>query len=292
MKKFALILIGLSFVSGAFSTANAQGKEPLVLDGVYERETIPQRIPVPYPHLRESDMMWTKRVWRRIDLREKVNHPLYYPTVRMHDRISLVQRLVDAIKFNEINAYDIVDDEFTTLMSYDQVLARFDALDKEDVRTLPDGRDTTIIIPGEIRWQEVKQLLIKEEWFFDKKHSTMQVRILGICPLRAFVRTVQTADDDDIGGELQWMQLFWIYYPHARTVLANTAVFNEFNDAQRNSFDDIFFKRRFNSFIVKETNVYNNRRINEYTFGGIPNMQESERIKMELFNLEHDLWEY
>jgi gliding motility associated protien GldN len=177
-------------------------------------------------------------------------------------------------------------------MSYDQVLARFDALDREDVRTLPDGRDTTIIITGEIRWQEVKQLLLKEEWFFDKKHSTMQVRILGICPLRQFVETVQTSDDEDIGGELQWRQLFWVYYPHSRTVLANTAVFNEFNDAQRNSFDDIFFKRRFNSFIVKETNVYNNRNINEYTFGGIPNMQESERIKMELFNLEHDLWEY
>lgn len=292
MKKFAFILIGLSFVLGALTTANAQGKEPLVLDGVYERETIPQRIPIPYPHLRESDMMWTKRVWRRIDLREKINHPLYYPTVRMHDRISLVQRLIDAIKFNEINAYDPVDDEFTTLLSYDQVLARFDALDKEDVRTLPDGRDTTILIKGEIRWQEVKQLLIKEEWFFDKKHSTMQVRILGICPLRQFVETVQTGNEEEIGGELQWKQLFWVYYPHARAVLSNTAVFNEFNDAQRNSFDDIFFKRRFNSFIVRETNVYNNRRINEYTFGGIPNMQESERIKMELFNLEHDLWEY
>ena len=73
---------------------------------------------------------------------------------------------------------------------------------------------------------------------------------------------------------------------------AGLSVTVEFNDAQRISFDDIFYKRRFNSYIVRENNVYNNRRINEYTFGGIPNLQESERIKLELFNQEHDLWEY
>lgn len=296
MKKIAFVLFASLLLSGSFTVSSQDvKKEPLVLDGIYERETIPQRVPIPYPHLRESDMMWTKRIWRRIDLREKVNHPLYYPTERMHDRISLVQRLMDAIKFNEINAYDPdIDDEFSTLLSYDQVVKRWgdDAVDREVVRQLPDGRDTTIFIKGQLRWQEVKQLLIKEEWFFDKQHSTMQVRIIGICPLRAFIKTVQTGDDEDIGGDLTWNQLFWVYYPHARTVLANTAVFNEFNDAQRISFDDIFFKRRFNSFIVRETNVYNNRLINDYTFGGIPNMQESERIRMDLFNIEHDLWEY
>lgn len=294
MKKITFIILSSFLLIGAQSAqAQRELKEPLVLDGLYERETIPQRIPIPYPHLREADMMWTKRIWRRIDLREKVNYPLYYPVIRMHDRISLVQRLVDAIKYNEINAYDPdVDDEFSTLLSYDQVVLKFDAIDKVDVRQLPDGRDTTITIKGEFRWNEVKQLLIKEEWFFDKQHSTMQVRILGICPLRAFTKTITTADGEEIGGELQWRQLFWVYYPHARTVLANTAVFNDFNDAQRISFDDIFFKRRFNSFIVRETNVYNNRLINEYTFGGIPNMQESDRIRMDLFNFEHDLWEY
>jgi gliding motility associated protien GldN len=296
MKKIAFILFGslFLFTNSFTSFAQSAGKEPLVLDGIYERETIPQRIPIPYPHLRESDMMWTKRVWRIIDLREKMNHPLYYPTVRMHDRISLVQRLFDAIKYNEINAYDpVVDDEFSTLLSYDQVVRNFGALDEEVVRQLPDGRDTTIVIPGDFRWQDVKQLIIKEEWFFDKQHSTMQVRILGICPLRGFVKTLQTGDEqEDIGGDLTWQDLFWVYYPHARSVLANTAVFNDFNDAQRISFDDIFFKRRFNSYIIRETNVYNNRRVNEYTFGGVPNLQESERIKMDLFNQEHDLWEY
>ena len=297
MKRLVFVLIAGTLLASLAFNAHAQRelKEPLVNDGIYEKETIKQRIPIPYPHLRESDMMWTKRVWRTLDLRERMNHPLYYPTQRMHDRISLTQRLMDAIMFNEINAYDPdIDDEFSTLMSYDQIIKKMgaEARERQDVSPTT-GRDTVIIIPGSINWGEIRELQIKEEWFFDKQHSTMQVRIIGMCPIRVYVRIATGAQEDtDLGGDLLRVQLFWVYYPHARSVLANTAVFNNYNDAQRNSFDDIFFKRKFSSFIIKESNVHNNRPINEYTFGGIPNMQESERIKYEMFIFEHDLWEY
>jgi gliding motility associated protien GldN len=296
MKRIALILLGGSIlVSLALNSYAQEIKEPLVNDGIYERETIKQRIPIPYPHLRESDMMWTKRVWRILDLRERMNHPLYFPTNRMHDRSSLVQRLMDAIKYNEINAYDAMDDEFSALTSYDQILTTLDAKDRERQDVSPiTGNDTTIIIKGAIKWEQIRELEIKEEWFFDKQHSTMQVRIIGICPYRVYTRYASGQSDDDLelGGTLMRIPLFWVYYPHARTVLANTAVFNDFNDAQRNSFDDIFFKRRFSSYIKKESNVFNNRNINEYTYGGIPNMLESERIRNDIFTFEHDLWEY
>jgi len=273
--------------------AQDQKKESLVTDGIYVRETVPQRTPIPYPFVRESDIIWEKRVWRIIDLREKMNYPLYYPTSRMQDRISLVQRLIDAVKYNEISAYDpIPDDEFTTLLSYDQVLEKLEAKDQTKTQQTLSGQDTTITVKGEIRWSEIKELMVKEVWFFDKQHSTMQTRIVGICPIRHFYRTLQTGGEEETQGELQRTQLFWIYFPEARKVLANTACYNEFNDAQRITFDDLFFKRRFNSFIIRESNVYNNRQINEYTYGGIPNLQESERIKSDIFNWEHDLWEY
>jgi gliding motility associated protien GldN len=288
MKRIVSFFLGLLLISLTLSTfAQKDRKEPLVRDGIYERETIPQRIPIPYPHLRESDMLWTKRVWRKIDLRERMNHPLYYPTTRMHDRISFFQRIMDAIKFNEINAYDPRggDDEFTTLISYNQILGLLDA--KDTTITVPHpitGAPTPVFQPGTVPYKEMKELLIKEEWFFDKQHSTFQVRIIGICPIRLYMEPSL--------GTLARKQIFWIYYPHARTVLANTAVFNDFNDAQRISFDDLFFKRRFSSYIVQESNVYDNRRIDEYSFGGIPNQQESERIRNDLFVFEHDLWEY
>ena len=295
MRRVTILLTGAALLFTSFSiSAQDQKKESLVTDGIYVRESIPQRIPIPYPYLREADMMYTKRVWRIIDLREKINHPLYYPTQRMQDRISLVQRLVDAIKYNEISAYDpAVDDEFTTLLSYDQVLQNFDALDKTKTqKSITTDIDTTINVKGEIRWQDVKELIVKEEWFFDKQYSTMQVRIIGICPVRHFYRTLQTGGDEEVAGELQRQPLFWVYFPEARKVLANTAAFNDFNDAQRITFDDVFYKRHFNSYIFQESNVYNNRRVQDYAYGGVPNMQESDRIKNDLFTLEHDLWEY
>lgn len=295
MRRVLILLTGAVLLFQSFNiSAQDQKKESLVLDGIYVRESVPQRIPVPYPHLREADMMYTKRIWRIIDLREKINHPLYYPTTRMQDRISFVQRLVDAIKYNEISAYDPTpDDEFTTLLSYNQVLQNLDALDKTKTQqSLTTGLDTTVTVKGDIRWGEIKELLVKEEWFFDKQYSTMQVRIIGICPIRHFYREVKTGGEEEVNGELQRQPLFWIDFREARKVLANTAVFSDLNDAQRITFDDLFFKRRFNSYIYAESNVYNNRRINDYTYGGIPNMQESDRIKNDLFTMEHDLWEY
>jgi gliding motility associated protien GldN len=298
MKRVLIFIVCAVALVSFFSTTNAQSdlKEPLVNDGIYERETIKQRLPVPYPHLREADMIWTKRIWRVIDLRQRMNHPLFFPTVEMHDRSSLIQRLMKAIKFNEINAYDAeVDDEFSALISYDQILLRLEAQDRVRQAISPTtGRDTVITISGSIGWDEIRELLIKEEWYFDRQYSTMHVRIIGICPIRVYTRIPQGASEEDLalGGETFKTQLFWIYYPHARTVLANTAAFNSGNDAQRNSFDDIFFKRRFNSYIVRESNVYNNRRIDQYVYGGLPNMRESERIKTEIFNWEHDVWEY
>jgi gliding motility associated protien GldN len=295
MRRISILLAGAVLMVQSMNIfAQDQKKESLVMDGIYVRESVPQRIPIPYPHVREADMMYTKRIWRIIDLREKINHPLYYPTVRMQDRVSFVQRLVDAIKYNEISAYDPAsDDEFTTLLSYNQVLQNLDALDKTKTQQSPvTGLDTTVTVKGEIRWGEIKELLVKEEWFFDKQQSSMQVRIIGICPIRHFYRELKTGGEEEVTGELQRQPLFWIYFPEARKVLANTAVFNDFNDAQRITFDDLFFKRRFSSFITSESNVYDNRRISDYTYGGVPNMQESDRIKNDLFTLEHDLWEY
>ena len=100
-------------------------------------------------------------------------------------------------------------------------------------------------------------------------------------------------DEDDQGNVREGAilrPLFWIYYPEARKILVNTEAFNRGNDAERRTFDDIFQRRMFNSYIIKESNVYN-RRIDEYKTG-LDALLESDRIKEEVVNMEHDLWEY
>jgi gliding motility associated protien GldN len=177
-------------------------------------------------------------------------------------------------------------------MTYEQVLEKLDAKDRIEKQLDEDGNEVEVTIKGQIRWNDIKELLIKEDWFFDKQRSVMEVRIIGICPIMHRLQILNTGGDEEQIGQLQRIQTFWVYFPEARNVLANTDVFNNFNDAQRISFDDIFWKRRFDSYIIRESNVWDNRLIQDYTFSGLETLLEAERIKTELFNFEHDLWEY
>lgn len=287
-----ILLVSGALIISSLALQAQDRKESLERDGFYTRETMPARVPIPYQFVRESDVLWSKRIWRIIDLRQKMNYPLYYPTELMQDRESLVQRLVRAIKFNEVNAYDPIDDEFTTRMSYEQVVKNLGAEDRVEKQLDENGQEVEVTVKGQIRWSDIKELLIKEDWFFDKQRSVMEVRILGICPILHKLQILKTGGEEEPSGQIQRVQTFWVYFPEARNVLANTDVFNAFNDAQRISFDDMFWKRSFDSYIIRESNVWDNRLISDYTFTGLQTLLEAERIKTNIFNFEHDLWEY
>jgi gliding motility associated protien GldN len=144
----------------------------------------------------------------------------------------------------------------------------------------------TVNVAQEIPTDEVKQLIVKEIWYFDKQKSSLQVRILGLCPIRFFYRDADKAQED-----VQRKKLFWVYYPETRALLAKNESLNARNGARSLSFDDLFLIRNFDGYIIKEENVYNNRDILLYAAGEYAS-QESERIKTSIFNYEQDLWEY
>lgn len=253
-------------------------------DGVYDKIHIQNRKPVPYVPLKQADAFWTKRIWRIIDMREKINLPFYYPTTPQNDRRSLMTVMLDALKEGSLPAYDISNDEFLIPLAYTEIMKNLTSEDSVEVYdSLPPYNTYWVQIVKEFDPGEVKQIRIKEDWFFDKQRSVMDVRILGICPI------LQEYETD--GTTLKGVKpLFWIYFPEARPILAQAEVFNRFNDAEKRSYDDVFFKRMFNSYIYKEANVYD-RKIMEYA-RGMDALLESERIKDEIFIKEHDLWEY
>ncbi len=268
--------------------ATAKESNSQIIDGAFKRNDVYKRKPTPLPYPREADVMWSKKVWRIIDLREKMNQTLYFPTKEVEGRRNLVNLFIEGIKDGKLTAYDAkLDDEFKIPMTFEQVKEAFGATTRtRKVRDVDTGELIEKPVTGEIRSEEVKQFMLKEEWYFDKQSSALNVRIIGICPIQEFYR-----DDDTNQESVQRRQVFWIYYPEARELMAGNEVFNSQNTARNSSFDDIFLKRRFNSYIVKEANIYNNRDISQYMKGKNA-MLESKRIEKDIFDYEQNLWEY
>jgi gliding motility associated protien GldN len=286
MKRVALILTGLAMLAVAPQKMTAQD----ILTEVYTREHIPNKAPVPYAYLREADVMWAKDIYRIVDLKQKQNLPLYYPLNPINDRYNLVSLILWGIDNEGIRAFSSDDphNEFTIPLDRNQIDEVFGAGTQTIKRLDMNGEliDTTII--NERRTDEVKQILVKEKWFFDRNHSVMNVRIVGLCPIRVY----NQLDDQGMPMDAIFRQkTVWVYFPELRPLFARHEMFNENNDAQRVSFDDYFIQRRFNSYIFAESNVYSNRVITDYSVG-LDALLEAERVKQYLFETEHDLWEY
>ncbi len=302
MKKNILILLAITFFTIDINAQDVLSTEDR--NSVYKKEKHHNKRVQPYSHLRQADVMWSRKIWRDIDLRQKINHPFYYPMnngdedqIRTDDRKSLIDVIYSAVLEGTITAYGnpVYDDEFRSPMTPSDVRQVGSAEQKiiqvYDPKLIAQGidpelalKDSVVIIP--FNRDLIKKWRLKEEWFFDKQRSVMDVRIIGMAPLQE--------DRDDINPSIvlgTFSPIFWVWFPEARQVLVNAEVFNLVkNDAERRTYDDIFWKRMFGSTIVKESNVMD-RKLDEYKIG-LDALLEAESIKAEIFNMEHDLWEY
>jgi gliding motility associated protien GldN len=281
-----LVLLLLSVIPFSFTLAQEE-EDPNVTesgkpktdkprDDIYDRYMTAEKLILNYEHLHEKDIMWEKRIWRLIDVREKRNQ--HFANVKK----PFINVLLEAAKSGNIQAYTVDNDEFTT------------ALTTEEMQTLGSSVDTVItfdpetfqeivtVVVNELDPNDVKQFRIKEVYFFDEERSDLGVRILGIAPI------INRYDDN--GNFLNSGPMFWTYYPDLRPILAKTPYFNENNDVNHMSWEDVFEARIFASYIIKESNVYD-RRIQDYK-SGVDILYESDKIKDGIFNFEHDLWDY
>ncbi|MDP9047178.1 MAG: gliding motility protein GldN [Bacteroidota bacterium] len=254
------------------------------LDGYYKKTNILSAKVTPYPNLRESDVAFQKRVWREIDVREKMNQYLASPKQR------LIDVLMDAIAAGELTAYDatpnaakkdIGGDSFSTPLTSAQArskMADSTVVDKFD----KDGNKIkSVVQAGEFNADSIVKFRIKEDWIFDRQRSIFEPRIVGIAPM---------VKPKAGGIDLDYQPAFWIYFPDARPILATKEAISRNNDATGLSFDDVFMKRLFSSYIVKVSND-KDERIKDYATG-IDKLYEAEKVKKSLMDWELNLWQY
>jgi gliding motility associated protien GldN len=346
-----------------------------VIDGVYEKkDVLAKKRAIPYEFVRENDYVWGKRTWSYIDLREKINHPLYYPNEKIDDKSPLfaqgryslfyiltialkngqlmgyyndkpkslfnaVERLggddfsiplkrnyqvpynqdqqflddldemisvaeVDLTKYNEKSWVDnngiqqpVYHKKGVTNFDVKQYLAGKGMEDKIDANTettnesdaettlnpvtnVQEGRKVLFAIKTITPYQpkDIIKYLLKEDWFFDKERSILDVRTIGLAP----VFKADTSSQEKI--------LFWVYFPQARDILKNYYVYDAKSTVGGNTFDHLFMTRRFNAVVYKESTLYD-RKIEDYRFGADA-LYESEKVKNTIRTFEHDVWNF
>lgn len=304
-----------------------------IIDGVVITEHIPTKRMIPYEYVREADMVWSKRVWETIDLREKINHPLYYPFdeitmdgvwVKHAQRWSLWtvirQHIIkgDLRVFSPYNPYNQFGEwdgdqlkypidpqpglNYYTDSAYREQMVYFmgrlstqsdipevDEFGDPIVITMPDGTQEYKYPPRDTIWYTSKDIIqyrLKEDWFFDKERSVLDVRIIAIAPI-IYKKEVDATGTESINGT---RELFWLYFPHCRFVFNNYFVYNDKNDSQWMSFDDLFWKRKFNAVMYKASNNFD-RKIETYRTG-VDALYEADKIKEEIRTIEHDVWDF
>jgi gliding motility associated protien GldN len=262
-------------------------------DAAIERSLVKSRTPLPYEHIREDDAWYRERVWREIDIKEKMNLPFRFKAEDDNGNQRFINILLRSIRKGDVTAFDPnVDDRFTTPMTIARVgeiiSGRCDSVQVIDWAKDPTGskgiyRDS--LVCREFNPDDITKFRIKEDWIFDKESSRMFARIIGIAPIKTYV--------DDAGTVLGESPIFWIYYPDLRPILALYEVYNPKNFGARMSWEELFESRYFSSYIVKSSieNPYD-LFIKQYIKDDILKLLEGDNIKSKIFNFELDLWSY
>ena len=278
MKKSLTFVLCFLFVLSSYSQSNilnASNPDEIGIQNFDQKQTDNDSF-LEFDYIDDRDILWSKVVYEKIDLNEKINFPLLFPVndeTYEKNRKSLWRILKENILNKNITElYFDRNDNFKDEMTYSDVM---------EVISFSEMINGVQTPAEELKSIDISAYRIKGMWYFDKRQGEMKYRLLGLMPVGKNLK-----DDDGKNNT----DLFWIWYPSIRKVLHKEQVFNDKNNANRISFDQLLVSRRFSSFIYKEDNVYGDRAIKDYKMPGLESILESERIKKEILDFEQDMW--
>ncbi len=256
--------------------------------------------------IHEANVMYKTTLWRRIDLKEKQNQPLF------SKGSEITKHLIDAVKAGLIVAYS--NDSLTKQLTLDEFNAALlmkmegGGLSKEEKEAGFSsggddgwGGDAKPAAPGaapaaktatetmtadgvEIFASQLTTLELKEDWVFDKQRSRQYFDILTMT-------LIIPADQTTLGFDrpiatFKYKELERYFRSNPKCIWYNAA-----NVAQHKNLADAFELRLFHGKIIKKSNALD-KFLDDIYKSPREGMLKSEQLEHELMEFEHNLWEY
>ena len=276
---FLLLLLGLVFGYGQSNILNANNPSEIGKKNIDQIQSDLDSY-LEYEFIDDRDILWSKIVYEKIDLSERLNFPLLFP-IDDNQYVDTRKSLWRVLKENIIDKnitliYNANNDNFKEILTYDQAMASLKISKNYGDENDPDFQ--TI----EITSADITGYYLKGMWYFDKRRGELMYRLLAIMPVG---KNIEDPFDEEMNTTF-----FWVWYPSIRKILHKELVFNDRSNANQISFDQLLISRRFSSYIYKEDNIYGDRPISAYKLKGLESILESQRIKKEILDFEQDLW--
>ena len=268
--RLVILLFGCGLLNAQINVLNADQPDEIGVLSEEQKDVLSDSKYLEYSHVDEKDIMWSKIVYEEIDLSEKFNHPLLFPKDGLYnnERRSLWRTIREAILSNKVaNVYNDANPNFTEKFERETCLRRI------------ENREGPEVVP--LKSMDIVSYKIKGIWYVDKRIGEMRYRLLGIMP--------RGKDMNNLTNEAP-VDLFWLWYKDLRPILHKQFVFDDRNNANRVTFDQMLTSRRFTARIYAIDNVFNDRAVDQYVDDPFMQLIESERLKNIIRDFEQDLW--
>jgi gliding motility associated protien GldN len=312
LKYFVIIISFFAFIG-----ANSQDRSRSFFDqnGSIAIETIDALSDtIATVYHRMDDIVWSKVLYRVVDMRDKQNQQLFFPIRPTASYKNFFRVIMDAMLEGNLRAFGHRDFDIAPDFGYqipkDSLSAIFvDCIWNPDDNTplnsslvfydeLTNSAEyNNFIYEDYIRKQN--KFLIQEVVFFNKHYSRLYSKIVAIAPLyfnNETNVTIASTGGFNKSGESYWNALIssvtcWVLYDELRPYMAKQYIIPKNNENLRTSFDDFFSSKMYFSYLLGDSNMQNRMLLQSFTS---PDRirREQKRIETEMLNFEQDLWEY
>ena len=285
--------------------------------------------PLSLRKVHESDIMWNRTLWRRIDMKEKINKPF------LSNNREISKIIIDAVESGRLIAYkpdkenydsatiQLQNDVFRNsvfqqgstcpplqISPFIQGLIDAQVFDENTLEWGPiderqqirdalddpfwgDSEETGPCIPEpavRIPADNFSIFRLRENLYFDRIHSRIYFDIQTITMFLNVDSPFNTIGGSDIPiATFRFIDLYDLF----KSMPKEAIWFNEYNTAQHKNMGDAFLLRLFSGNIVKHSNVDNKNLIDYYNLKNPKDrMSKSYEYLQSLIEWEANLWEY